>query len=152
MHKCMKLLDCVDKNVPDWVCGGGWCHVNNKQGRRTVRQFNSTSVIQAHPGNGLVVMRKLTSFLTSWLLAGPWLAQIEGVGLYFWNPRGNRQNACLMKTPEQKPGVKPFPAEESLGTSLGWWAWRLWWTPFSIPPVTALWSKWLFSRQQTRLK
>lgn len=86
-------------------------------------QFSSTSVIKAHPGNGLAVMRKLTSFLASWLLAGPRLQSSPGQmvgGLYFWNPRGNRQNECLMKTPEQKPGVKPFPEEESLGTSLGY--------------------------------
>lgn len=74
--------------------------------------------------------------------SNPHPAQCGGAGgvSVFWNPRGNRQNKCLMKTPEQKPGVKPFPAEESLGTILGYWAWRLWQTPFSIPPVTALWS------------
>ena len=91
-----------------------------------MRRLNSTSVTKAHLGNGPAVMRRLTSFFPSWFLAGPWLKSSAQVGipvpdggLYFGNPREDRQAECLMKTQEQKPGMKACPAEGSPGYQPG---------------------------------
>ena len=64
-------------------------------------QFSSTSVIKAHPGNGLAVMRKLTSFLASWLLAGPRLQSSSGQmgGSVFLEPKGKQAERVSYEDP-----------------------------------------------------